>query len=119
LDGGSRRFLFSEAEMKLTDTQVADLYQSEVPWNIARRAFSTATARIDQIAHERALSPLELRRMEFEAVADIARALGILLTTDPDPAEPARDPGPSPYSEREGRAAPEAPGGRDPAASAP
>jgi hypothetical protein len=114
--------------MKLTDTQVSDLVKSEVPWNLARRAFSTATARIDQIAYERAISAVELRRMEFEAVADIARVLGILLTTGPDPAEPAREPGPSPYSDRqidlqeEARRAPEAPkapGGRDPAGSAP
>lgn len=69
--------------LKLNDTQVADLLKSEVIWNRARRVFS---ANMEHIARQRSLSPLELRRMEFEAVAEIAGVFGVTLSTEPGPA---------------------------------
>lgn len=107
---------------KLTDTEVVDMLKSERPWNIARRLFSTNTANICRYEN---LSPLELRRMEFEAVAEIAAALGVMLPGSGDPVgsdTPREPPGLSPW-EREAASgtAPGEPGGtggRDPAGSA-
>jgi hypothetical protein len=85
--------------MKISDTEVSDLLKSEKPWNVARRAFSNATARISATED---LTVLELRRLEFEAVADIARALGMLLAPEGDPEAPRDPSGPSPWSLCEG-----------------
>jgi hypothetical protein len=82
-------------EIQLTNTQVIDLIKSEKPWNVARRAFSSAMARISA---KEDITTLELRRMELLGVLDIAAALGVALAPEPDPAAPRDPPGPSPYS---------------------
>jgi hypothetical protein len=107
-------------EMKITDTQVADLVKSEKPWNVARRAFAYHAAKISARDD---LSPLELRRMELRAVADIAFVFGTLLVPEPVPdVAPKLDPGPSPWAESPSGTAPEsapATGGRDPSRNTP
>jgi hypothetical protein len=98
-------------EMKITDNQVVDLVKSEKPWNVARRIFATHMARISARGD---LSPLELRRMELRAVADIAYVFGTLLSPDPDPSALKPVP-PSPWAESEALAAP----GNQPATGGP
>jgi hypothetical protein len=63
-----------------TDRQIVDMLQDDTVWNIARRQFSSGAARIQQASEQaRSLSPIELRRMEFDAVRLIAAALGVAL----------------------------------------
>jgi hypothetical protein len=101
----------------LTDTQLADLARSERPWNIARRTFATYAARLSAIFDEsfndktvddiRATSN-KIRRIEFEAVAQIGKALGVLVhdvggaipaAPNPDPAGLRKWLGPAPEPE--------------------
>jgi hypothetical protein len=63
---------------KLDDHEVMELLRSESPLNKARAKFSHASARIEQAGQQRiGLNPIEWRRMEFEAVGEIADALGV------------------------------------------
>jgi hypothetical protein len=60
-----------------TDQEVMELLRSDTPLNRARREFSTASARIEQAnQQQKPFGPIEMRRMEFEAVERIAAALG-------------------------------------------
>ena len=62
---------------RLTDQQVIDLMQGSSRLNKARREFSSACGRIDQASRQRRpLSPIDMRRMEFEAVEKIVNAYG-------------------------------------------
>ena len=62
--------------MRRTDQEVMELLRGNSPLNRARQEFSSACGRIDQAGHQRTpLSPIEMRRMEFEAVERIHAAL--------------------------------------------
>ena len=59
-----------------TDAEVMEALRNDTPLNRARRVFSSFCARIEQAgAQRKPLDPIEWRRMEFEAVAQIAAAL--------------------------------------------
>jgi len=61
--------------MKRTDDEVMDLLRNDTPLNRARREFSSASGRIEQAGLQRTpLSPIDIRRMEFEAVEKIVAA---------------------------------------------
>jgi hypothetical protein len=58
-----------------TDAEVMNLLRGDSALNKARAAFSGACGEIDQAGHQRTpLSPIEMRRMEFEAVERIVAA---------------------------------------------
>ncbi len=61
----------------LRDDEVLALMQSNAPMEKARTVLSQEMGRIKQADQLRRLSVFELRRMEFEAVAKIAVALGV------------------------------------------
>lgn len=72
--------------MKMTDAQVMAALRSDTPLNRARLAFSSASATISQESMQRRpAGPIEIRRMEFEAVIAIAKALGIEIAETPTP----------------------------------
>lgn len=59
----------------MTDSEVMAELRGDTPLNRARREFSSACGQIDQAARQRhGLNPVEMRRMEFEAVAKIVAA---------------------------------------------
>lgn len=61
----------------MTDTEVMDELRSDSLFNAARREFSSACAKIDQAGRQRTpLSPITMRRMEFEAVEKILSVYG-------------------------------------------
>lgn len=63
---------------RLTDAQVMELLKGTAPINNARREFSNACGLIDQAGYQPGgLPPIEMRRMEFEAVMRIAASLGV------------------------------------------
>jgi hypothetical protein len=65
------------------DNATMALLRSEGPLQEARRIFSSYSARIEQAGEQRRPSSIiEIRRMEFEAVAEIAAALGMFQATD-------------------------------------
>jgi hypothetical protein len=65
----------------LTDDEVMRELRSESSLNKARRLFSNWSGRIEQVqAQRRPISPIEMRRMEFQAVREIAEALGAVVT---------------------------------------
>jgi hypothetical protein len=69
--------------MAMTDQQVMAELRSDSLRNKARAAFSSAAAGIEQACEQRrSPGPIELRRMEFEAVEKIAAILGV---TFPEP----------------------------------
>ena len=60
------------------DPTTIDALRAGGPLDDARRAFSSASARIEQAqCQRRPPSPIETRRMEYEAVAAIVAALGL------------------------------------------
>lgn len=62
----------------MTDAEVIAEIRTTSPLNRARRAFSDWSAKIEQAGQQRKpLTPIEMRRMEFEAVKAIARELEI------------------------------------------
>ena len=64
----------------MTDEEVIAELRSDSALNKARAVFSGQAAQIDQASRQRkALPPIEVRRMEFEAVKKIANTLGIAL----------------------------------------
>jgi hypothetical protein len=64
----------------MTDAEVMELLRGDSALNKARRVFSSACARIEQAGNQRTpLDPIEMRRMEFEAVQQIAAALTTAL----------------------------------------
>jgi len=59
-----------------SDEEVMALLGSGVPLDKARQLFSSWSARIETLSVQRKpLSPIDMRRMEFEAVEAIAKAL--------------------------------------------
>jgi hypothetical protein len=65
---------------RMTDEEVLAEMQADTKLNAARAKFSAASARIEQgQAQLRPLRPIEVRRLEFEAVKEIAEALGVKL----------------------------------------
>lgn len=65
---------------KMTDDEVMAELNSDSPLNLARRVFSGEVGRIEQTHLNRyEPTPVEWRRMEFEAVQKIAVALGVEL----------------------------------------
>lgn len=61
---------------RMTDEEVLEHMRGDTPLDRARRAFSGACGRIDNARRQRcAPPPIEMRRMEFEAVAEIAEAI--------------------------------------------
>lgn len=70
----------TDQEVIPTDQEVIDACQSDTPWNRARRIFAHEIAAIDQAYLQQPRpTPVEARRMEFEAVRRIAAALGVSL----------------------------------------
>jgi len=63
-------------ETSVTDREVLDAVGTDKPFNQARRAFQEGYARIER-ARAQNLSPLVLRRLEFDIVRRIAGALGV------------------------------------------
>lgn len=60
-----------------TDAEVLAELRSDSPLNRARAQFSHGSARIEQAGQQRTpLTPIEMRRMEFEAVERIIEAYG-------------------------------------------
>lgn len=60
-----------------TNAQVMTELRSDTPLNRARAQFSSYAARIEQEANQRdPAGPIELRRIEFEAVEAILAAYG-------------------------------------------
>ena len=61
------------------DISTMALLKGHGPFQEARKLFSSHSARIEQSQQQRRpASPIEVRRMEFEAVVAIARTLGML-----------------------------------------
>lgn len=68
---------------KLSNEQVIELLRSEKPINKARAQFSSTSASIEQAGQQRVgLNPIDMRRMEFEAVGRITNALGLHIPSD-------------------------------------
>jgi hypothetical protein len=64
----------------MTEGEVISELQVSTPLNRARRAFSSWCAKIEQAGLQRKpLTPIEVRRMEFDAVRAIAREFGVEL----------------------------------------
>jgi hypothetical protein len=60
----------------MTDAEVMEALRADTPLNRARQKFSSAYAKIEQAALQRKPpGPVEIRRMEFEAVKAIEAAL--------------------------------------------
>lgn len=64
----------------MTDEEIAEVIselRSDSPLNRARQLFSSWRARIEHaMAQRKPISPVEMRKMEFQAVREIATALG-------------------------------------------
>lgn len=72
-----------ETLKKMSDKGIVELLQGTSPLNNARRQFSNWSAKIEQAGQQRKpLDPATMRRMEFEAVIDIAKALGLVAPYD-------------------------------------
>jgi hypothetical protein len=64
----------------MTDKETMDLLRGTSQWNEARRIFSGECGRIEQAGMQRdPAGPIEIRRMEFEAVQRIAKVFGVDL----------------------------------------
>lgn len=75
---------------KLSNEQVIELLRSEKPINKARAQFSSTSASIEQAGQQRVgLNPIDMRRMEFEAVGRITNALGLHIPSDEAHTAPA------------------------------
>lgn len=62
----------------MTDDEVMRELRADTPLNRARKAFSGGAAAIEQAQMQRRKpSPVEVRRMEFEAVRRILSAYGV------------------------------------------
>lgn len=61
----------------MTDAEVMERLRKDDVFNNVRRVFSSHAAKIEQAGQQRtALSPIEMRRMEFEAVDAILEEAG-------------------------------------------
>lgn len=66
-----------------TDDEVMALLRSADPLNKARMVFSSWSAKIEQAGQQREpLTPIEMRRLEFEAVEKIASMLAERTSAD-------------------------------------
>ena len=66
--------------IKMTDAEIIAEIRTTSPLNNARQEFRFACARIEQAGMQRKpLTAIEERRMEFDAVRQIAKALGVEL----------------------------------------
>jgi hypothetical protein len=64
----------------MTDVEVIAELKSASTLNNVRAIFSSWRAKIEQAGQQRTpLSPVEMRRMEFEAARKIAEQLGVIL----------------------------------------
>lgn len=62
----------------MTDKEVMEALRADTLLNKARAVFSSESAKIEQAGMQRlSAGPIEIRRMEFEAVRKIASALGV------------------------------------------
>jgi hypothetical protein len=62
--------------VRRTDAEVMTLLRGNSALNKARQIFSSEAARIEQESQQRhGLPPIEMRRLEFEAVEKVAAAL--------------------------------------------
>lgn len=60
----------------MSDAEVMEALRGDTPFNRARQQFSWACGRIEQAQLQRTpISPIEIRRMEFEAVKSIVAAM--------------------------------------------
>lgn len=65
---------------RLADAEVIAELKTTSLLNRARRQFSSWSAKIEQAQQQRRpLTPIEMRRMEFDAVRAIAKELGVEL----------------------------------------
>lgn len=63
---------------KLPNEKIIELLKSDKPINKARTEFSSSAAAIEQASMQRkSLNPIEMRRMQFNAVEKITQALGV------------------------------------------
>ena len=68
------------SQIKMTDGQVITELRTTSSLNRARRQFSNWSGKIEQAgAQRKPLTPIEMRRMEFDAVRAIAKELGVEL----------------------------------------
>lgn len=66
------------AGTKMTDAEIMDHLRANSEFSALRQIFSSAYAAIEQAAEQRRPpSPIEVRRMEFEAVERILRKAGV------------------------------------------
>lgn len=66
--------------VEMSDAEFMAELRSDTKFNRARQKFSSWSGKIDQAQlQSRALSPVELRKMEFQAVREIAKELGLEL----------------------------------------
>lgn len=64
----------------MTDEEVMTELGSNSRWDFARAAFSHQVGRLEQAEQQRRpLTPIDRRRLEFEAIKIIARELGVDL----------------------------------------
>lgn len=64
----------------MTDQECIELLRGDSQLNRARQLFSSWSARIEQAQQHRSpLSPIEMRKMEFEAVEAIVIALSLSI----------------------------------------
>jgi hypothetical protein len=64
----------------MTDSEVMAALRSDTPLNRARGAFSAECGRIEQAEMQRKFpGPIEMRRMEFDAVKRILGAFGVKI----------------------------------------
>lgn len=75
----------------MSDAQVMTALRSATTLNRARQRFSSSVGAMEQAASQRRPpGPIEVRRMEFEAVAEIAAALGVEVNLMADPERAVR-----------------------------
>lgn len=62
----------------MTNDEIMTILRSDTKLNKARQVFSNASARIEQAGLQRSRpGPIELRRMEIEAVREILAVYGV------------------------------------------
>jgi hypothetical protein len=68
----------------MTLDQVVDEIRTDSIWNQVRKVFAEERVRIEQeCAQRRTPSPIELRKMEFDAAQKIAKVLGVEFINAP------------------------------------
>lgn len=67
---------------KMSDADVLAAIKSNSPLGKARMVFSDAFTRIQHAKLLKETPPIEMRRMEFDAIRQIAAALGVMIDDD-------------------------------------